>query len=82
MNDQKNVSVITNLNNNQIEQLVAPYRNAILCSKKKLSAVDKLLTNSNIIISIDNDPYSLVVVVRVLTDSVYKAILFAPIVIS
>jgi GNAT superfamily N-acetyltransferase len=70
------VSVINSLSKKQIEQLVSLYKREFWCEKRKKLDVVKMLENTNITIGVVTETYDLVGFVRVLTDYVYKAIIF------
>lgn len=76
MNEQSEFSVTAELAEKQIDQLVALYRNEFWCNERKRSDVDKMLANSDIIIGVEDKAHDLVGFARVLTDHVYKAIIF------
>lgn len=70
------VTVITNLNSHQIDQLVTLYSGEFWCNKRSRSDVDKMLINSDIVFGACAKSFDLVGFVRVLTDYTYKAIIF------
>ena len=70
------VSVITSLNEKQINQLVSLYKSEFWCEKRNYNDVVKMLNNTNIAIGAVTEANDLIGFVRVLTDFVYKATIF------
>lgn len=70
------ISIITSLNDNQINQLVTLYRNEFWCNERKRNDVVKMLKNSDIVMGAVNSRNDLIGFVRVLTDFVYKATIY------
>lgn len=69
-------SLISELNNKQIDQLVSLYSNEFWCSRRTRPGVEQMLSCSDIIIGAIDAAEDLVGFVRVLTDYVYKATIF------
>ena len=69
-------SLITHLNDRQINQLIALYSNEFWCSQRTQPDVEKMLDHSDIIIGVVDSQDNLVGFVRVLTDYVYKATIY------
>ena len=76
MNEQLKLTIITNLTDTQVDQLVELYSNEFWCNKRKRNDVDRMLAKTDIIIGAEDRAHDLVGFVRVLTDYVYKAIIF------
>jgi GNAT superfamily N-acetyltransferase len=76
MDEQLEIAVVTKLTDKQIDQLVEFYHNEFWCNKRKRSDVDRMLANSDIIVGVEDRSHDLVGFVRVLTDYIYKAIIF------
>ncbi|HEY9693543.1 MAG TPA: GNAT family N-acetyltransferase [Oculatellaceae cyanobacterium] len=68
--------VISQLNEQQISELVELYKNEFWSDKRTRPEVDKMLAASDIIIGLVDECDRLVAFTRVLTDFVYRAIIF------
>jgi GNAT superfamily N-acetyltransferase len=68
--------VIFHLNDAQKEDLIFLYKNEFWSSHRKQTEVEKMLVNTDIIVGIENLAGNLIGFCRVLTDFVYRAILF------
>lgn len=70
------LSLVTELNDKQIDQLVALYRNEFRCNHRTRPGVERMPGHSDIIVGVvdgEDDPVGFV---RVLTDFVCKAVIF------
>ena len=76
MNEQIEIAVVTDLTNNQIDQLVLLYRNEFWSNRRSRSDVESMLANTDIVIGVEDRSNNIVGFVRILTDYVYKAIVF------
>ena len=70
------ISVVTKLNDNQINQLVTLYSNEFWCNKRTQGDVKKMLENTDITLGVIDSRNDLVGFARVLTDFVYKATIY------
>lgn len=68
--------VVSQLNEQQISELVELYKNEFWSNKRTRPEVDKMLAASDIIIGLVDECDRLVAFTRVLTDFVYRAIIF------
>ena len=68
--------VVSQLNEQQISELVELYKNEFWSDKRTHPEVDKMLAASDIIIGLVDECDRLVAFTRVLTDFVYRAIIF------
>ena len=71
-----NVSITHKLSSNQIDQLVELYRNEFWCNTRTRSNVEKMLLHSDIVIGLIDSDNNLIGFVRVLTDYVYKVMIY------
>ncbi|MBW4622409.1 MAG: GNAT family N-acetyltransferase [Cyanosarcina radialis HA8281-LM2] len=71
-----NVKVIYSLTESQKDDLVNLYRNEFWCHHRLRHDVDKMLEHTDIIIGLENTSGQLIGFCRVLTDRVYRAMLF------
>ena len=70
------ITIVSNLNNSDIDQLIDLYKNEFWCNKRKREGIEKMLKNTDIIIAAKNNKNELIGFIRVLTDYVYKATIF------
>ena len=70
------ITIVSNLNSNDIDQLLELYKNEFWCNKRRREGIEKMLNNTDIIIAAKNNKNELVGFIRVLTDYVYKATIF------
>lgn len=70
------ISIITNLTDKQVDQLVALYSNEFWCNTRKKNDVKKMLENSDIVLGVIDSKDDLIGFGRVLTDFVYKATIY------
>jgi len=68
--------VITQLNELQKDELLALYKNEFWCSDRKRKDIDTVLTNSDIVIGLETTDGRLIGFSRVLTDYIYKAVIY------
>jgi ribosomal protein S18 acetylase RimI-like enzyme len=73
---QSQPSLISTLNDTQIDQLVALYSEEFWCNKRTRPGVERMLSHSDVVLSAVDSESNLVGFVRVLTDYVYKATIY------
>ena len=69
-------TVINKLSNDQIDQLIELYRNEFWCNTRARYDVEKMLAHSNVIVGLEDSDHNLIGFVRVLTDYVYKVMIY------
>ena len=69
-------TLVKDLNDKQIDQLLELYRNEFWCNQRTRPGVERMLHHSDIILGAVDGVDDLVGFVRVLTDYVYKATVF------
>ena len=72
----QNIKLVSEINKQQIEQLLQLYSLEFWCNKRKLADVERMLSNTDIVIGAVDRSNNLVGFVRILTDYVYKATLY------
>lgn len=70
------ITLITTLSSEQVDELVGLYRNEFWCNSRSRPDIDKMLRNTDIVIGAVNGTGKLVGFARVLTDFVYKATIY------
>ena len=70
------ISIITNLKDKQINQLLALYSDEFWCNTRKRADVEKMLENSHIVLGVIDSEANLIGFVRILTDFTYKATIY------
>jgi len=73
---ESKVTLVSELTDAQIDQLMALYRNEFWCNHRRRPDVVKMLAHTDIVIGAVDDEENLVGFVRVLTDYVYKATIY------
>ncbi len=68
--------IVSQLTENQISELLDLYKNEFWSSKRTLEDVVRMLAESDIIIGLVDDNEKLIGFTRILTDFVYRAIIF------
>ena len=76
LGEDMDVVVISKLSDSQVAQLVLLYRNEFWCDKRQRADVERMLAHSDIVIGVENHAQELIGFARVLTDHIYKAIIF------
>lgn len=71
-----NYRIVEALNETQIAELVELYKNEFWSNHRQQEGVVKMLANSDVIIGIVDERDRLLAFTRILTDSVYRAIIF------
>lgn len=74
--EQTDTSLITNLTDAQIDQLVALYKNEFWCNTRLKPDVETMLRNTDVMIGAIDTHDNLIGYVRVLTDFVFKATIY------
>jgi ribosomal protein S18 acetylase RimI-like enzyme len=69
-------TLVSELTGEQIDQLVALYRNEFWCSQRTRSDVERMLHHTDILVGAVDEADNLIGFVRVLTDYAYKAAIF------
>ena len=70
------LSIVTSLDDKEIDQLLDLYGNEFWCNERERSDVVKMLNNTDILLVVKNGSNDLVGFARILTDYVYKATIF------
>ncbi|MEI6443542.1 MAG: GNAT family N-acetyltransferase [Nostocales cyanobacterium ELA583] len=71
-----NYQVINQLNETQISELVNLYKNEFWSQNRTYQGVVKMLTSSDIIIALVNEQKGLIGFCRILTDFVYRGVIY------
>ena len=71
-----NYQVVNQLNETQISQLVELYKNEFWSKNRTYQGVVKMLAASDIIIALVNEEKELIAFCRILTDFVYRGVLY------
>lgn len=76
MNEKLELTIVTDLTEDQIDQLLELYQNEFWCNKRKRKDLASMLMHSDMIVGVEDRTHHLVGFARILTDYSYKAILF------
>ena len=69
--------VISQLSESQKDDLLGLYKNEFWCSDRRREDIDKVLANSDIVIGVENNTDArLIGFCRILTDYIYKAVVY------
>jgi predicted GNAT family N-acyltransferase len=68
--------IIDKLNERQKDDLFQLYKNEFWSNQRRREDIDKVLTGSNVIVGLEDESGNLIGFCRVLTDYIYKAVIF------